>query len=80
MIKKTLLVALVALVAQPALAEWQANIYHDNGFDLPYQLFTPEKNGQSPLIIHLHGTGEAGTDNKAQMYLKYQLGPAIFCK
>jgi poly(3-hydroxybutyrate) depolymerase len=45
--------------------------YRDaNGKKLPYQLMAPAKTGKKalyPLVIFLHGSGERGTDNAAQM-------------
>ncbi len=78
MIKKTLPLVITMLVAQPAFADWQATTYNDGDFTLPYQLYTPEQSGKLPLIIHLHGTGEAGTDNQAQMYEGTNWGPQYF--
>lgn len=38
---------------------------------IPYQFYTPsiKESVKVPLVIHLHGTGESGTDNEAQMYI-----------
>ncbi len=33
-----------------------------------YRLFRPEANGPRPLVLFLHGGGECGSDNKAQMW------------
>lgn len=40
-----------------------------NGDTLPYRLFTPERNPlrKYPLVIFLHGSGEKGNDNEAQL-------------
>lgn len=51
------------------------DIFHDSrGFSLPYRMFIPpEYSEQSrnlermPLILLLHGSGERGTDNEAQL-------------
>lgn len=38
------------------------------GLTLPYRLFTPRKrNGALPLVLYLHGSGGAGTDNRKQI-------------
>lgn len=38
-----------------------------NGIDLPYRLFRPNAQGQVPLVVTLHGHGESGTNNLAQV-------------
>lgn len=76
--KKTLPLIITLLAAQPAFADWQATTFNDGDFTLPYQLYTPEQTGKLPLIIHLHGTGEAGTDNQAKMYEGTNWGPQYF--
>ncbi|XAW90349.1 prolyl oligopeptidase family serine peptidase [Vibrio sp. CDRSL-10 TSBA] len=78
MLKPFLSVAITALCSAPAFAAWQAEHYDDGQFTLPYQLYTPQQHGQLPLIIHLHGSGEAGTDNQAQMYQGTNWGPQYF--
>ena len=78
MLKSFLLMAASILCASPAMAGWQAKQYHDDQFTLPYQFYSPQANGRLPLIIHLHGTGEAGTDNQAQMYKNTNWGPQYF--
>lgn len=57
---------------------WQAKNYLDGDFNLPYQVYYPESEEKLPLVIHLHGSGEAGTDNEAQLYLDQQIGPDYF--
>ncbi len=44
----------------------------------PYQLYIPLKKEKLPLIIHLHGSGEAGNDNFVQMYSGTNYGPQYF--
>ncbi len=76
---RTILMSIFLLLPAPTTyANWQQENYHNNGFTLPYQLFTPQAKGKLPLIIHLHGSGEAGKDNIAQMYLGTQFGPQYF--
>ena len=60
--------------------EWSKKTFENNGFTLPYQIYTPKdtKNKKLPLVIYLHGTGEAGTDNEAQMYKGKNIGPDYF--
>lgn len=56
--------------AQDALALTTARIYTNNTAEtLPYRIFIPEKIPRTPipLVIFLHGAGERGTDNRAQV-------------
>lgn len=42
-----------------------------NGLEMPYRLFIPagfKKDEKLPLLIHLHGRGERGTDNWEKLY------------
>src|SRR3954464_3844698 len=52
-------------------AELEARVYKDaGGKALPYRLLKPidyDAKTAYPLVIFLHGAGERGTDNKAQM-------------
>ena len=41
-------------------------------------MFTPKNIENVPLIIHLHGSGEAGVDNESQMYKGTNWGPMFF--
>lgn len=50
----------------------EKKIFHDpnNGNTLPYALYLPEGykgNKAYPVILYLHGAGELGSDNKAQL-------------
>lgn len=58
--------------------QWQAQHYQDGNFDLPYQIYHPQDAEKLPLVIHLHGTGEAGFDNQAQLYAGQHIGPDYF--
>lgn len=59
--------------------EWSGETYKGDNFNLPYQLYTPDnKTDNEPLVIFLHGTGEAGVDNKAQLYDGQNIGPDYF--
>ncbi|MDA0194581.1 MAG: prolyl oligopeptidase family serine peptidase [Bacteroidetes bacterium] len=47
-----------------------------NGLKLPYRLFiSPSYNGNEeiPLLVHLHGRGDRGTDNRPEVYNKLPL-------
>ncbi|GGJ52404.1 alpha/beta hydrolase-fold protein [Deinococcus roseus] len=60
---------------------WTKNTITVNNFNLPYQLYTPTTQPTSsklPLIIHLHGSGEAGTDNEKQMQYGTRNGAQYF--
>jgi predicted peptidase len=59
-------------------ANWNAKTFESGAFTLPYEIYQPEGHDKLPLIIHLHGTGEAGTDNKAQLYIGKNIGPEYF--
>jgi predicted peptidase len=84
-IKKLRLLALLGMMylALPFLAQAQVNSAFDRGSfinktdTLPYRILFPKKFDPSkkyPLIIVLHGAGERGNDNEAQ--IKY--GPKLF--
>ena len=66
---KTLLLSAAMLsccAAQPAAKTWTA----PNGTEVLYRLAEPEKieAGKTyPLVLFLHGSGQRGTDNKAQI-------------
>ena len=80
-IKKLLSIAalLLPLCSNSAqAAKWNEKTYTSNGFTLPYEIYQPETNDRIPLIIHLHGSGEAGEDNRAQLYLGKNIGPDYF--
>jgi predicted peptidase len=55
------------LVAQPALFEYKQ--YASKGDTLLYRQLSPDYNTSRryPLVIFLHGSGERGTDNEAQL-------------
>lgn len=59
-------------------ADWHADAFIHKGFNLPYQLYSPPQKGVWPLIVHLHGSGEAGVDNQTQMYSNTNTGPQYF--
>jgi predicted peptidase len=71
---------LLLLSLQPCQAQgWEKGNFHSEKIDLPYQLYTPEKSSTLlPLVIYLHGTGQAGTDNQAQLYQGENIGPDYF--
>jgi len=75
------LVILLLLLCQSSLStagQWQKHNFKHQGFSLPYQIYLPETPEPLPLIIHLHGSGEAGVDNVAQMYTGTDIGPQYF--
>ena len=45
-------------------------VYENNGYKLNYNVYTPtyaSKGNKRPLVIFLHGAGERGSDNQAQL-------------
>ena len=65
----TLLVAMLALLQDPA-QEMTAKTYDGPGGKLLYRLYTPKAasaENKLPLILFLHGAGERGDDNAAQL-------------
>lgn len=77
----TLIDPLSEAVTEGTGGSWNKNTITMKGFQLPYQLFTPtvlSGSNKIPLIIHLHGTGEAGTDNEKQMMNGTVNGPQYF--
>jgi predicted peptidase len=74
-----LLVMFLILTTGPVTAEeFEAHTYTGRGGNqMPYRLLTPEgydKAKKYPLVLILHGWGERGTDNKAQLKM---FGPAF---
>lgn len=53
--------------------------FQKNGYTLPYRLFVPRNDSvRYPLILFLHGAGERGTDNSAQLtHAHYFFKPEI---
>ncbi|MET0656833.1 MAG: dienelactone hydrolase family protein [Steroidobacteraceae bacterium] len=62
---------LLVLVMAPwvSLADgFVAREYHSSaGTKLPYRLYIPQRAGELPVILYLHGSGGAGTDNLKQI-------------
>ncbi len=76
---KFTIMCLSFLLSSPVLAgQWISDSYEHKGFTLPYQIYMPDTREKIPLIIHLHGSGEAGGDNQAQMYKGTNIGPQYF--
>lgn len=49
---------------------YEAKVHESNGFKLPYRILGPKKldsDKSYPLVIFLHGAGERGDDNEAQL-------------
>ena len=85
MIRRLVIAALASaslfLSVVASAAGWKADEFVDGHFKLPYQLYEPvetQNNKSLPLVIYLHGSGEAGVDNKAQLYLGKNIGPDYF--
>lgn len=53
-----------------SFAQFKSASFMVNGFSLPYQIMFPENydaNKQYPLLVLLHGAGERGDNNQAQL-------------
>lgn len=64
---------------EPSVDELLARTFTNSSGTLPYRLFVPadyDPTNQYPLVLHLHGSGERGTDNRIQ--LSSQNGPLAF--
>ncbi|MGL4947483.1 MAG: prolyl oligopeptidase family serine peptidase [Cetobacterium sp.] len=80
MIKKLIIFSTIATVCYSSEGWTKQNFNYEN-FNLPYQIFEPiqnQKDEKIPLVIYLHGSGEAGTDNEKQMYAGTNIGPQYF--
>jgi predicted peptidase len=80
-IKSLLSISIIFFFVFPSTAssvDWKAAIFKHEGFTLPYNIYLPSSSNKIPLIIHLHGTGRAGTNNKSQLYLGRNIGPDYF--
>lgn len=76
---KKILISLLAISSLTFAGEWEKKTYVHNDFSLPYQLYTPSSISENiPLVIYLHGSGEAGVDNEKQMYKGTNIGPQYF--
>lgn len=56
--------------AERWLPRFHARVSHVDGIELPYRLYVPEKlkpQRRYPIVVFLHGIGECGTDNRAQI-------------
>lgn len=65
--------------SQKDYSAYQFEVYKENDGILPYRILYPknfERSEKYPLIYFLHGSGEMGNDNKAQL----ALGADLFLK
>lgn len=54
----------------PDMAQYDKKLFEANGAKLPYRILYPENYDASkkyPLVLFLHGSGERGNDNEAQL-------------
>lgn len=61
---------LITIAAQAQVSRWSKNVYtNGKGDSLQYRLLYPDYNParKYPLVIFLHGSGERGNDNEAQL-------------
>ncbi|MBQ1929448.1 MAG: phospholipase, partial [Bacteroidales bacterium] len=66
-----ILFAAIAVFAQPTTFQKGEFISKSTGDTLLYRYLVPEniqKGKKYPLVIFLHGSGERGNDNKAQLF------------
>jgi predicted peptidase len=59
-----ILLALAALLLQDPAAQMEARVHKGA---LPYRLYAAKGDGKLPLLVFLHGAGERGDDNAAQL-------------
>jgi predicted peptidase len=65
-----LLIAAPAAAKMPVADDFEPLVFQDNNQSLPYRLCKPagyDPQKQYPLVLFLHGAGERGTDNQAQL-------------
>ena len=70
--KKTLLIFAVIFFAIQLFAQenYLYGSFSHDGHTLPYRYLEPQNiksNKKYPVVLFLHGTGERGTDNEAQL-------------
>lgn len=72
--KLSVVLALVAMTltvkSQDILSMYKESVFSKNGKSLPYRIMYPKNfnpKQKYPLLIFLHGSGERGSDNKAQL-------------
>lgn len=79
MLKKLILFFSISTFCLAGSGEWVKGNFKYKNFNLPYQIFKPSDiKNDIPLVIYLHGSGEAGTDNEKQMYKGTNIGPQYF--
>ncbi len=64
------LAAAAAAAKSPAEDQFQAAVFHDGKESLPFRLLAPlnyDAKKQYPVVLFLHGAGERGADNHAQL-------------
>jgi predicted peptidase len=63
-----LVLSMCTLGAYAQDGPWQRRVFRaGNGIELPYRMIVPKHPGPWPLLVFLHGVGERGTDNEAQL-------------
>ncbi len=68
--KKISLICSLLLCSIFSFGQFKNASYMINGFSLPYQVMFPDNydaNKEYPLVVMLHGAGERGSDNQAQL-------------
>lgn len=68
--KKAILISFLFVWAICGFAQFKAGTYTIKGYTLPYQIMFPkdyDSSKQYPLVVFLHGAGERGDNNQAQL-------------
>lgn len=68
--KKIIYILILSILASNCFAQFKDGSFMIDGLTLPYKVMYPkdyDKNKTYPLVIFLHGAGERGNDNEAQL-------------
>lgn len=68
--KKIICILILSFFVSNGFAQFKAGSFMIDGFTLPYKVMYPkdyDKNKTYPLVVFLHGAGERGNDNEAQL-------------
>lgn len=68
--KKIVCILILSFLVPNCFAQFKEGSFMIDGFTLPYKVMYPKdynKNKTYPLVVFLHGAGERGNDNEAQL-------------